>query len=463
MQNNIRYIYDEMCDACKKTFKKIILAIRNDRTKDVNNLALFFCEINPTSSIEDDRGVMPIALINCVDNKYAFFWKTNLLDRKGSPKIPIIGHTIELSQETIDKIPSRRRPSTTILPGERASFANEKPVSVSLPVSASNESTVSSPLVPFIKPDNKLEESLSTENETIPPTSDNSNDKERNDIVVVTKPVVGETTTLVNQMQQKNQVVALKKKAQVVNQKVQWKIWSLIVVLAIALTGFGIGGWQLYRYLNKGGTNDNGGEVVPRTNITLLGGDLSRQVITIENKNDNADLHRALLTLEVGSKNKGKLEPQLLEAIKDPHTIITFNSDRFKEDQTAYAATIIINADKATNFYGITNIAVQAKSKRIDINQLSKDLRGTEVAINNNSASEILRAVLANNTITNQLSANQKRVLNDAKNLANHLTSRVEATVKQGDPATNVDLIIISNGSDLYKNIATFNLNVKWS
>ncbi|KAF0851433.1 MAG: hypothetical protein EIB84_01200 [Spiroplasma poulsonii] len=55
--------------------KKIILAIRNDRTKYVNNLALFFCEVNPNTEIQDDHGVMPIALINCVNNKYAFFEK----------------------------------------------------------------------------------------------------------------------------------------------------------------------------------------------------------------------------------------------------------------------------------------------------------------------------------------------------------------------------------------------------
>lgn len=462
MQNDIRYIYDEMCDKCKVTFKKIILAIRNDRTKDVNNLALFFCEVNPNTEIQDDHGVMPIALINCVNNKYAFFWKTNLLDHKGNPKIPIIDHTVELSQETINKIPLRSRPSTTSLPSENPVVPNEEPVNAPAPVASS--------FIPFEQQNNipnngleynETEQSFSAEIET--PNDDNGNDnKDRNNLIVATEPAGGETVALVKQMQ-KNQMMTMRKMVHVINQKFQWKIWTLIIVLVLSLTGFGIGAWQLYRHFSNGATSTGDGNIGNRVNITLLGGDLSRQVITIEDRNSPGDLYSALLTLEVGSKNDGKLEPQLLEAIKDPNTTISFNSDRFQEDWEAYAATIVINADKASGFYGITNIAVQAKSKRIDINRLSKNLRGTEIAINSNNSREILRAVLANATITGQLSAAQNKLLKDAQDLANRLLLRIDGSVSKGGPATDIDLIVTSNGSKDYKNTAIFNLTVKWS
>ncbi|AOX43942.1 hypothetical protein S100390_v1c06050 [Spiroplasma sp. NBRC 100390] len=457
MQNDIRYIYDEMCDRCKISFKKIILAIRNDRTKDVNNLALFFCEVNPNTESQDDHGVMPIALINCTNNKYAFFWKTNLLDHNGNPKIPIIDHTVELSQETINKIPLRRRPSTTSLPDDKPTGAKEEPVNVSAPIAP--------PFIPLEQQnngsDNVSEQSFSAEIEASNEDNENNNEKDRNDLVVAAEPAGGETVSLVKQMQ-KNQMMTMRKMVQVINHKFQWKIWTLIVVLVLSLTGFGIGGWQLYRHLNNERTTGGGGNIGDRVNITLLGGDLSRQVITIDNRNNFGDLYNALLSLEVGSKNDGKLEPQLLEAIKDPNTVITFNSDRFQEDQTAYAATIIINADKASKFYGITNIAVQAKSKRIDINRLSKNLTGTEVTITSDNSREILRAVLGNATITGQLSAAQKKLLEDARDLKNRLLLRIDGSVSQGGPATNIDLIVTSNGSDLYKNTAIFNLTVKW-
>ncbi|WHQ36479.1 hypothetical protein [Spiroplasma sp. SV19] len=447
MQNHIRYIYDEMCDKCKITFKKIILAIRNDRTKDVNNLALFLCEINPNLKSQDDHGVMPIAIINCTTNKYAFFWKTNLLDHKGSPKVPIIKHTIELSQETINKILLRRRPSTTNLPGDNSSVTNEEPVD--------GATLVASPFVPLEQQNNVPEQSFSAEIET---TNDANNDKESNGLVVAAEPADGETVALVKQMQ-KNQLMTMRKMVEVINRKFQWKIWTLIAILVISLTGFGIGGWQLYRYINNGGTN-NGGDI-SRTDITLLGGDLSQQVITIDDKDNSGELYNALLTLEVGSKKDGKLEPKLLEAIKDPNTVITFSSPNFQENQEAYAATITINAKKAARFTGTTNIALQAKSKRIDINKLSQDLRGTEVTITSDNSRKILEAVLANGAIT--LNAKQRKLLEDAKDPNNRLALWINGSVSPGGTPTAVDLVVISSGSNLYKYIATFNLTVKWT
>ncbi|KAF0851435.1 MAG: hypothetical protein EIB84_01210 [Spiroplasma poulsonii] len=106
---------------------------------------------------------------------------------------------------------------------------------------------------------------------------------------------------------------------------------------------------------------------------------------------------------------------------------------------------------------------MQAKSKRIDINRLSKNLRGTEIAINSDNSREILRAVLANATITGQLSAAQNKLLKDAQDLANRLLLRIDGSVSKGGPATDIDLIVTSNGSKDYKNTAIFNLTVKWS
>ncbi|KAF0851434.1 hypothetical protein MSROBK_008610 [Spiroplasma poulsonii] len=105
-------------------------------------------------------------------------------------------------------------------------------------------------------------------------------------------------------------MMTMRKMVHVINQKFQWKIWTLIIVLVLSLTGFGIGAWQLYRHFSNGATSTGDGNIGNRVNITLLGGDLSRQVITIEDRNSPGDLYSALLTLEVGSKNDGKLEPQ---------------------------------------------------------------------------------------------------------------------------------------------------------
>ncbi|WP_186823351.1 hypothetical protein [Spiroplasma phoeniceum] len=248
-----------------------------------------------------------------------------------------------------------------------------------------------------------------------------------------------------------------------INQKMQLKIWSLIFILVISLVGFGIGGWQLWQHFANTANNENsGGGVSERTNITLLGGDLSKQVIEIEDSNNWMDLYGALLTLEIGSKNDGKLEPQLLEAIKDPATTLTFSSERFHEDKTAYAVTIIINADKATNFYGITNIAIQAKSKRINIINLGTNLANTSIDISSDIPKDILSAMIANSEISNKLSTKSLALLQTAQKDEN-LFLRIDGSVNKTPGATSdVQLVILADKSNLYKGTASFSLKVKW-
>ncbi|RUO86781.1 hypothetical protein D9R21_00980 [Spiroplasma endosymbiont of Megaselia nigra] len=81
-------------------------------------------------------GIMPIALINCKDNKYIFFWKTNFLDVSGNPKVPVVNQTIQLSKETIDKIPTHRRslPIKSKPPIEKVPVVQEKKVETLKPI-----------------------------------------------------------------------------------------------------------------------------------------------------------------------------------------------------------------------------------------------------------------------------------------------------------------------------------------
>lgn len=456
MQNDMRAIYDEMCDTCKKTFKKIILAIRNDRTKDVNNLLLFVCKINPTFTLKDDAGIMPIALINCKDNKYTFFWKTNFLDVSGNPKVPVVNQTIQLSKETIDKIPTHRRslPIKPKPPIEKVLVVQEKKVET---------------LKPIPEATTKLELEAASKIEM----PNNDKNKDDNDIkekpidlpteLVISSPSIeGEAIALAKKMEP-DSMTSMRKILHTINRKMQLKIWSLIVILVISLVGFGIGGWQLWQHFANTANNENsGGGVSERTNITLLGGDLSKQVIEIEDSNNWMDLYGALLTLEIGSKNDGKLEPQLLEAIKDPATTLTFSSERFHEDKTAYAATIIINADKATNFYGITNIAIQAKSKRINIINLGTNLANTPVDISSDIPKDILSAMIANSEISNKLSPESLALLQTAQKDEN-LFLRIDGSVNKTPGATSdVQLVILADKSNLYKGTASFSLKVKW-
>ncbi|KAI93180.1 hypothetical protein [Spiroplasma melliferum] len=455
MQNDMRAIYEEMCDTCKKTFKKIILAIRNDRTKDVNNLLLFVCEINPISTLKDDAGIMPIALINCKDNKYTFFWKTNFLDASGNPKVPVVNQTIQLSQETIDKIPTHHRSLPVNKPIERVPVVQQKENEV---LESVHEST------------SKLEFDLPSKNEIeVNDESKDNNDTKEKPIdlpseLVATSPLIEDETIALTQKMEQNSMTSMRKVLHTINRKMQWKIWSLVVILVMSIVGFGIGGWQLYRYFsNTVHDESGGGGVSERTNITLLGGDLGKQVIEIEDANNWLDLYSALLTLEVGSKNEGKLEPQLLEAIKDPGTTLTFSSENFHEDKIAYAATIIINADKATNFYGITNIAIQAKSKRINIINLGTNLTDNSVDIKSDIPNDILEAVLANSAIQGKLSPNQLALL-EAVNTDRNLILRINDTVnKTPGETSNIQLVILADKSSLYKGTTQFSLKVKWT
>ncbi|WP_338988617.1 hypothetical protein [Spiroplasma endosymbiont of Seladonia tumulorum] len=70
---------------------------------------------------------------------------------------------------------------------------------------------------------------------------------------------------------------------------------------------------------------------------------------------------------------------------------------------------------RATNFYGITNIAIQAKSKRINIINLGTNLAYTPADISSDIPKDILSAIIANSEISNKLSPESLALLQTAQ------------------------------------------------
>ncbi|AGM25947.1 hypothetical protein SSYRP_v1c03530 [Spiroplasma syrphidicola EA-1] len=108
MKNKMQGFYEKMCAKCQARFKQLILYIRKNLPELLKELQLFKCVIDKERKIGDDKGITPLALINCQNDSYVFLWKNNLFTNT-VPKLPITNDAIVLSQETIDNITNNQK------------------------------------------------------------------------------------------------------------------------------------------------------------------------------------------------------------------------------------------------------------------------------------------------------------------------------------------------------------------
>ncbi|AGM26151.1 hypothetical protein SSYRP_v1c05610 [Spiroplasma syrphidicola EA-1] len=104
MKNKMQVFYDNMCTSCQQKFKKVVSAVKKNILKDLDDLELFKCNIDKNHDIDEDNGVIPVAFIFCKHDSYAFFWKEDLYNGDGSPKLNMVNNVITLSQATIERI-----------------------------------------------------------------------------------------------------------------------------------------------------------------------------------------------------------------------------------------------------------------------------------------------------------------------------------------------------------------------
>ncbi|AGM25185.1 hypothetical protein [Spiroplasma chrysopicola] len=104
MENKEKIFYDSMCNNCQEKFKKVIIAAKKNPLKDLKDLELLGCDVDKNGSLTNDNGLVPLAFIFCKNDSYVFFWKEDLYNGDGSPKIKISNNRIKLSQATIEQI-----------------------------------------------------------------------------------------------------------------------------------------------------------------------------------------------------------------------------------------------------------------------------------------------------------------------------------------------------------------------
>ncbi|AGM26225.1 hypothetical protein SSYRP_v1c06350 [Spiroplasma syrphidicola EA-1] len=114
MENKEKIFYDSMCNNCQEKFKKVITAAKKNPIKDLKDLKLFACYVDKERSIDNDNGLVPLAFIFCKKDSYVFFWKEDLYNGDGSPKIKIANDKLILSQTTIDRIKENKHKSNQL-------------------------------------------------------------------------------------------------------------------------------------------------------------------------------------------------------------------------------------------------------------------------------------------------------------------------------------------------------------
>ncbi|AGM26108.1 hypothetical protein SSYRP_v1c05180 [Spiroplasma syrphidicola EA-1] len=123
MKNKLDILYNRMCPACQKKFNDIINNIKHNSSKNIQNLDIFNCRIDPNRSIREDQGIRPVGIIRCPYDSYVFIWKDNLYDNFGLSKLPVINNTITLSRETI------MQSKNSLIPSGNNQLSNQSQIS----------------------------------------------------------------------------------------------------------------------------------------------------------------------------------------------------------------------------------------------------------------------------------------------------------------------------------------------
>ncbi|WP_368486609.1 hypothetical protein [Spiroplasma sp. DGKH1] len=135
-----------------------------------------------------------------------------------------------------------------------------------------------------------------------------------------------------------------------------YKFIILIVVLLVILAGIGVGGWQIYQYLNRPTTN-----AINRIDISQDGGYFPNVRVTINNTSSDQ--------LTTAVQQISELNSDLLTALNDPATVLT-TSDHLPYDGGYHLMNIRVNATHAKEFQGITNVTLALRAAKFDITNL---------------------------------------------------------------------------------------------
>ncbi|AHF57708.1 PQQ-binding-like beta-propeller repeat protein [Spiroplasma eriocheiris] len=128
------------------------------------------------------------------------------------------------------------------------------------------------------------------------------------------------------------------------------------MVLLVILAGIGLGGWQIYQYLNSPTAN-----ATNRIDISQDGGYFPNVRVTINNTSSDQ--------LTTAVQQISELNPDLLTALNDPATVLT-TSDHLLYDGGYHLISITANATHTKQFQGITNVTLAVRAAKFDITNL---------------------------------------------------------------------------------------------
>ena len=175
-----------------------------------------------------------------------------------------------------------------------------------------------------------------------------------------------------------------------------YKFIILIVVLLVILAGIGMGGWQIYQYLNQPTAH-----ATNRIDISQDGGYFPNVRVTINNTSSD-QLTNAVQQIS-------ELNFDLLTALNEPNTVLT-TSDHLPYDGEYHLINITVNATHAKQFEGITNVTLAVRAAKFDITNLDGNFSNL--------------APLKITSLTNQNIINALQTISDLNpNLASVLTN----------------------------------------
>ncbi|AHF60990.1 hypothetical protein P344_03340 [Spiroplasma mirum ATCC 29335] len=293
-----------ICNNCKKRLQSLLKTIKKENPLLIKKLQLLPIKTETNFDSTMDNDIQPFLVFRCWDVYYGLFNKKNLYcNNKIKPNV--INNIVYLSAQTFAK--------TFHIPDVQPSLAL----------------TVAENHLPTI----------------IPPS--------QHQLV----------TTIKNNVDLRNPDVFYPEIEDEYHSQLQellkhyhYKFIILIVVLLVILAGIGIGGWQIYQYLNQPTAH-----ATNRIDISHDGGYFPNVRVTINNTSSD-QLTNAVQQIS-------ELNSDLLTALNDPTTVLT-TSDHLPYDGGYHLINITVNATHAKQFEGIANVTLAVRAAKFDITNL---------------------------------------------------------------------------------------------
>ncbi|AHF57706.1 hypothetical protein [Spiroplasma eriocheiris] len=310
---------NQLCKNCQSNLQELFQKIKQKKPMLLKQLQFLNVHIEEDNSGQSDYEIKPFVIFHCEKKYFGLFYKKNLFNNS-QLKPNIKNHTVYLSLATIKQ-------------------------SANLNTIKEQIATSNLPLV------TARQQPLTTRPQT--------------DLVEHRQRVVGEVVDPPLNARNFDPNAEARQAAGLiyVMRNINRKLVLLFLIIILILTGIGVGGWQLFNYLNKPHTTS-----VVKTDITNDGGTYSQYQAIIDDTT-NSQLKTAVQQISV-------LSPDLLSAIADSATVLSTH-DVLQYDHQPHLMTIDINADNAKMFKGHTKVTMNIEAKKFDISFLSGDFTNT--------------------------------------------------------------------------------------